>query len=90
MVASTIPGNAKMIRIPPASNHRPSHPCGPKRTMNMKPATTGESENGRSRIPLKRSFPKNLWRARTSAMITPKNVFNTTAATVMPRVSQNA
>ena len=48
MVARTIPGTAKMILRPWASSQGPKKPCSPKSTTNISPATTGETENGRS------------------------------------------
>ena len=90
MVASTMPGVAKMILISCSRSQGPNQPCAPNSSTNTRPATTGEIENGRSMKVRRRLLPgkRNLVIAQAAAM--PKAAFSgsTQAATV--RVSRIA
>ena len=48
IVASTMPGTAKMILMSRSNSHGPNHPCLPKSCTKISPATTGDTANGRS------------------------------------------
>ena len=48
IVASTMPGTAKMIWMSCAASQGPSQPCAPNSSTKTGPQITGETENGRS------------------------------------------
>jgi hypothetical protein len=48
IVASTMPGTAKMMRMSCASSQAPNHPWAPNSSTKINPEITGETANGRS------------------------------------------
>src|SRR5205085_1535405 len=68
-------------------SHGPKNPCMPNRTMNIKPATTGDTENGRSMSVMSSDLPRNLNLAIAHAAARPNSTFNGTliAATTSVR-----
>src|SRR5262245_4079576 len=84
-VASTRLGVAKMTWYLCSRSHGPKYPCAPKRSTNTSPATTGETENGRSIRVTSSVRPGNRNRAMHHAAATPKTRLSATAtgATVM-------
>ena len=58
-VASTIPGNAKMMVMSWAASHGPSRPWRPNNNTNTRPAITGDTENGRSISAIRMVLPRN-------------------------------
>ena len=79
IVASTMPGTAKMILMSCACSHGPNQPWAPKTSTKMSPATTGETENGRSISVISSCLPRNSNLAIAQAAATPKTRFSGTA-----------
>src|SRR6201984_776973 len=72
MVASTIPGKAKMILMFQALSRGPNQPRAPKRRTNTRPDVTGEIENGRSTREIKAVLPGKSNFAIAQDAATPK------------------
>src|SRR5215207_6823026 len=89
IVASTIPGSAKMIWNPFALSQSPNHPVSLYTRSSESPMTTGEIANGRSMIALISALPRNSVRTRSSAQPTPKIVLKGIAISV-PRPCSKA
>src|SRR5258706_6043245 len=89
-VASTMPGTAKIILILCASSHCPKKPCKPKRTTNIKPATTGETEKGRSIKVIRKVLPRNSNLAIAHAAAKPNTTFIGTLMTATSKVRRIA
>ena len=79
-----------MILISCVSSHFPKKPCKPKRTTNIKPATTGETENGRSMSVTRAGLPGNLNFAIAHAAAKPKRTFSGTLIAVTINVKRIA
>ena len=90
MVASTMPGSAKMILMSRSNSHGPNQPCRPKSCTKIKPATTGDTANGKSMSAVSRRLPRksNLVIAQAAAM--PKTAFAGTVKAATMSVSQIA
>ena len=89
-VASTIAGTAYRILMSWSSNQFPIQPCVPKISASIKPAITGETENGRSIKVVKIDFPRKLNLATDHAAATPNTTFNGTAIAAVSKVSLTA
>ncbi|MNM67463.1 hypothetical protein D3C81_789990 [compost metagenome] len=103
-VASTMPGMANTMRgncssVSPSTGRctrRPSsmngqnQPSRPNNRMNTSPATTGDTENGRSIKVTNQRFPGKLCLLTTQAAATPKTRFNGTTMAVTMSVSFTA
>src|SRR2546421_374613 len=87
IVASTMPGTAKMILISWSESHWPKGPCNPKSSTYISPATTGETENGKSIIVMSSDLPGKLNFAIAQAAASPKMTFNGTVMAATSRVS---
>ena len=90
MVASTMPGTAKTTCMPLAIIQAPSAVLAPNSSTKHSPATTGETENGRSINVIRKALPRksNLAMAQAAAM--PKTAFSGTAMAAVSRVSRIA
>jgi hypothetical protein len=86
-VASTIPGTAKMIRMSLSDSHEPNQPCAPKTSTKTRPATTGETENGRSISVISICLPGNSNLAMAQAAATPKTRLSGTEIAAASSVS---
>src|SRR5438477_9146371 len=75
-VASTIPGTAKMILISCSFSHCPKWPCNPKSSTYINPATTGETEKGKSINVFSSDLPRKLNLAIAHADARPKSRFS--------------
>ena len=71
IVASTMPGTAKMILMSCAASHGPNKPCAPNSSTKIRPEITGETENGRSISVISRRLPRNSNFAIAHAAATP-------------------
>ena len=82
MLASTMPGKPKMILKPRLFSTKPNTPADPHSRISATPTTTGDTANGRSMTACSRLLPRNLLRANTNAVGTPKiTLSGTTIAT---------
>src|SRR6476660_5700783 len=82
MLASTMPGKPKMILNPRLFSTNPNSPADPHSRINATPTTTGDTANGRSITACRALLPRNLLRANTNAVGTPKRTLSgTTIAT---------
>ncbi|EPQ77480.1 Sulfate transport system permease protein [Mycobacterium marinum MB2] len=82
MLARTIPGRPKMIRIPRSRSTKPRAPADPHNKINAVPTMTGETAKGRSMIACNTPLPRNRLRASSNAVGMPKITFSgTTMAT---------
>ena len=88
IVASTIPGTAKMICMLCAVSQPPNQPWLPKSRTYVNPATTGEIENGRSTSEISRLLPKNSNLPMAHAAATPKTRLQGTAMNAASSVSR--
>ena len=79
MVASTMPGTAKMILMSCAGSHGPNQPCAPNSSTKIRPATTGDTENGRSMRVISSCLPRKSNLAMAQAAATPNTRFSGTA-----------
>jgi hypothetical protein len=84
MVASTMPGTAKTIGCPEATSQPPMAELAPKRRMMQRPATTGDTEKGRSMSVRRNALPRQWYLVSTQAAATPKRALSGTpmAATI--------
>src|SRR5690606_14946387 len=82
-VANTTPGTAYTTFRSWACSHGPSQPWEPNSSTNTRPATTGDTENGRSIRVIRNCLPRNWNLAMAQAAATPNTRFsgNDTAAT---------
>ncbi len=87
MVASTMPGTAKMIFTPCSMSHGPNTPCAPKSKTKISPEITGDTAKGRSISVTRRFLPGNSKRAIAQAAATPKTAFAGTEIPATIRVS---
>ena len=90
IVAITMPGIAKMTRMPWSASHPPHQPRKPQTRTIESPTTTGERARGRSMSVLSRVRPGTRRRTMSSAASTPKIVFRGTTINVIWVVSQSA
>src|SRR5690606_24341711 len=72
IVASKMPGSAKMIWKPFCASHAPNQPLAPNSNTYIKPTITGDTENGRSIIVSSSCLPRNSNLAINHAAATPK------------------
>ena len=89
-VASTMPGTAKMILMSCAASQGPSQPLAPNTSTYIRPATTGEMENGRSISVVRKALPLNSYLAMHQAAATPNTRFSGTAMAAVMSVSRMA
>ncbi len=87
MVASTMPGTAKMIWMSCSRSHGPNHPCAPNRRTYTSPEITGDTANGRSISVISTLLPRNSNLAMAQAAATPNTRFAGTAMAATSRVS---
>ncbi len=87
MVASTMPGTAKMILMSCSASQGPNQPWAPNTSTYIRPATTGEIENGRSIRVIRKALPRNSNLAMHQAAATPNTRFTGTAISAVIRVS---
>ena len=59
VVASTMPGTAKMIWMSCSESHSPNQPCAPKSSTKIMPEITGETAKGRSIRVISTFLPRN-------------------------------
>ena len=72
IVASTMPGTAKMILMSCSNSHGPNQPCLPKSWTKISPATTGDTANGKSMSVVSRRLPRKSNRVIAHAAAMPK------------------
>ena len=60
VVASTMPGTAKMILMSCSSSQGPNQPCAPNSSTKIMPEITGETANGRSIRVIRTFLPRKL------------------------------
>ena len=87
IVARTMPGTAKTICTPCAISQAPTSPCAPKSSTKQRPATTGETENGRSMKVMRKALPRKSNLAIAQAAATPKTALSGTAMAAAISVS---
>ena len=75
VVASTIPGTAKMTWMSCASIHGPSTPRAPSSSTKISPEMTGETLNGRSISVISALLPRNRYFEISHAAAMPKTRF---------------
>ena len=71
MVASTMPGTAKISLMSCSCSHGPNQPCAPNSNTKTRPDTTGLTANGRSISVISRLLPLNSNLAMAQAAATP-------------------
>ncbi len=75
VVASTMPGTAKMILMLCAMSHGPNQPCAPNTSTKIMPEITGDTANGRSISVIKMFLPGKSNLVIAHAAATPKMQF---------------
>src|SRR5258708_2079885 len=90
MVASTMPGRAKMILTACSESQEPNQPCSPKRSTNTRPEITGETAKGRSIKVMSRFLPVNSNFATAQDAARPKTTLAGTAIAATVSVSRIA
>ncbi len=90
VVASRMPGTAKMIRTPCWVSHGPSSPCAPKSSTKISPDTTGETAKGRSIAVISSDLPRNSKFAIAQAAAMPKTALTGTEIAATSSVSRIA
>ena len=88
MVASTMPGTAKMIAMSRSCSQCPNQPWTPNSITSTRPATTGETANGRSISVMSRLLPRNSNFAMAQAAQMPNTVFTGTTIAAVSSVSR--
>ena len=84
MVASMMPGSAKMMLMLCACSHTPNQPCSPNSSTKTMPEITGEIASGRSMSVMRMLLPRNSNLAMAQAAASPNTVLiGTTTAAVM-------
>ena len=86
-VARIMPGTAKMIWMPCASSQPPNAVCAPNNKTNIKPATTGDTENGKSSSVVSNCLPRKSKRVKSHAIATPKTALTGTTIAAVIRVN---
>src|SRR5690606_36423160 len=86
-VASTTPDTAYTIFRSCCCSQSPSHPCAPNNNTNTSPATTGDTENGRSISVIRNCLPRNWNLVIAQAAATPNTRFTGSATAATHRVS---
>ena len=87
VVASTMPGTAKMILMSWSSSQGPNQPWAPKSSTKIMPEITGETANGRSISVIRTFLPGNSNLEMHHAAATPKTRLSGTAIAAISRVS---
>ena len=87
VVASTMPGTAKMIWMSCSESHSPNQPCAPNRSTKIMPEMTGETAKGRSMRVMSTFLPRNSNLEMHQAAAIPNTRFTGTAMPAMSRVS---
>ena len=83
-VAKMMPGTAKITWKPMDSNQPPNKLLLPNSSTNIKPATTGDTENGKSSKVVSNCLPRKSKRVSSHAMQMPKTaLMGTTTAAVI-------
>ncbi len=90
MVASTIPGTAKITLRSCSASHGPSSPVRPKSSTKTSPETTGETAKGRSIRLVRALLPGKSNLAIAQAAAIPKTRFAGTAIAAASRVRRRA
>src|SRR6218665_3359798 len=90
IVANTMAGTAYRILMSLSISQLPNQPCVPKISTSIKPAITGDTENGISIIVVKMDLPRKLNLATHQAAATPNTTFSGTAITAVNKVSLTA
>jgi len=89
-VARITPGTAYTIFQSWSCNQEPNQPCDPNSSTNTMPATTGETENGRSIRVISNCLPRNWNLVTAQAAATPNTRFTGSAMAATSRVSRMA
>ena len=89
-VAKMIPGTAKIILMSCACNHGPNQPWAPNIKTYINPATTGETENGKSTRVVRNALPLNSYLAIAQAAAIPNTKLSGTAIAAVSRVNRIA
>ena len=90
IVASAMPGTAKMIWTLCAASHGPSSPWAPNTSTKTRPLTTGDTENGKSIRVISTVFPGKSNFAIAQAAQMPNAALIGTAMAAMVNVSRIA
>ena len=90
IVASAMPGTAKMIWMWCAATHGPSNPCAPNTSTKTRPLTTGDTEKGMSISVTSALLPGNWNLAIAQAAHTPNTMLIGTAIAAIVSVSRIA
>src|SRR5207342_2673633 len=89
-VASTIAGRANRILTSCAASQPANQPCDPNSSTRHRPATTGDTANGRSINASSTRLPRNSKRVTAHAVSTPKNALSGITIAAVSRVSLSA
>src|SRR4249919_1859594 len=89
-VASTIAGRANRILTSCAASQPANQPCEPNSSTRHRPATTGDTANGRSISASSTRLPRNSKRVTAHAVSTPKNALSGMTIAAVSRVSLSA
>ena len=90
VVASTMPGTAKMILMSCSCSQGPNHPCEPMSRTKIMPEITGETANGRSMSVTSRFRPGKVNLLMHQAAATPNTRLIGTATAATSNVSRAA
>ena len=90
MVASMMPGSAKMMLMSCCSSHTPNQPCRPNSSTNTMPEITGEIASGRSMSVISTLLPRNSNLAIAQAAASPNTVFTGTTTAAVSSVRRMA
>ena len=90
VVATRMPGTAKMMRMSCAWSQAPKVPCAPKSSTKIRPETTGETAKGRSIAVVSSDFPRKSNLAMAQAAATPNTAFRGTEIAATSSVSRIA
>ena len=90
MVASTMPGRAKMMLESCSCSHSPNQPCTPNSSTKIMPEITGETASGRSMSVISTLLPRNSNLAIAHAAASPKMVLTGTTMSAVIRVRRMA
>src|SRR5690606_19372929 len=89
-VASTMPGRANRILISCSRRNSANQPCEPNSSTRHRPATTGETANGRSTRASSTRLPANSKRVSAQAANTPNTALTGITIAAVSRVSLSA
>ena len=89
-LARMMPGTAYTILMSCACNQPPNQPCVPNSSTKTSPATTGDTENGRSISVIRNCLPRNWNLVMAQAAATPNTRFTGSAMAATSKVRRIA